>query len=97
MWALHAGALLLKPPWVNPPFPINLQSRLICFLSLSSLCFLITKANHIQAFINTSSKSTPSSLLYNQVLTVTAKAAESGFQATVTFLPTSLMASYERR
>ena len=39
MWALHAGALLLKPPWVNPPFPINLQSSLICFLSLSSLLF----------------------------------------------------------
>ena len=31
------------------------------------------------------------------VLTVTAKAVESGFQTTVTFLPTSLMASYERR
>lgn len=60
--------------------------------------FIITKTIHIQAFINiTPSKSTPGSLLYNQVLTVTAKAAESGFQATVTFLPTSLMASYERR
>ena len=59
--------------------------------------FIITKTIHIQAFINTPSKSTRGSLLYNQVLTVTAKAAESGFQATVTFLPTSLMASYERR
>ena len=86
--------LILKPPWVNPPFP-NLQSSLICFSSLSSL--LLLKQFTFQAFINTPSKSTRGSLLYNQVLTVTAKAAESGFQATVTFLPTSLMASYERR
>ena len=34
---------------------------------------------------------------YYSTLTVTAKAVESGFQATVTFLPTSLMASYDRR
>ena len=31
--------LILKPPWVNPPFP-NLQSSLICFSSLSSLLLL---------------------------------------------------------
>ena len=34
---------------------------------------------------------------YYSSLTVMAKAVESGFQTTVTFLPTSLIASYDRR